>query len=262
MLIGRYERPTTMEEAAALVFGEGGVPLGGGVWTNHATRALGLAVDLSLLGIDGIVDSGDEVTIGAMATIRSLEISPLLERAFGAVFARATEHIVGVQLRNQVTLGGSVAGKYGFSDLVTLLAALGAQLVFHDGTRTGIADFLLAPRDGPFLLAGIAVRKGQTAAFQSLRIAANDFPVLNACAAFDGASWKLAVGSRPAAARLCPAAASLLGNDPAPDPGAAGRSGAQAAAELSFGDDLRAKADYRRTICPVLLERAILEASR
>ena len=197
MLIGRYERPVTMEEAATLVFGEGGVPLGGGVWTNHATRALGLAVDLSLLGIDGIVDAGDEVTIGAMATIRSLEISPLLEGVFGGVFARATEHIVGVQLRNQVTLGGSVAGKYGFSDLLTLLSALGAQLVFHDGTRTGIGDFLLAPRDGPFLIAGIAVRKGQTAAFQSLGVADNDFPVLNACAAFDGASHCSCAIARP-----------------------------------------------------------------
>jgi CO/xanthine dehydrogenase FAD-binding subunit len=197
-----------------------------------------------------------------MTTLRSLEISPLLEGVFGGVFARAVGNIVGVQLRNIATIGGSVAGKYGFSDIVTLLAALDSRLVFHDGSRVGIEEFLLAPRGKPFLLTGLAVKKGQVAAWQSLRVTANDFPVLNACASFSGESWRLAVGSRPAAARLCPQAASLLGADPAPDPEAAGRSGARAAEELSFGDDQRSGAEYRRTICPVLIERAILEASR
>ena len=262
MLIGRYERPATMDKAAALVIHEGCVPLGGGVWTGLTSRSIASAVDLSLLGIDKIEDSGGEVIIGAMTTLRSLETSLLLEKTFGGVFARAVGHIAGVQLRNIVTLGGSVAGKYGFSDVSTLLVALSAQLVFHDGGRIGIEDFLLAPRDKPFLLVGIAVGKGRRAAYQSLRVTANDFPVLNACASFDGTAWRLAVGSRPAAARLCPAAASLLGSDPAPDRASAGRSGACAAGELGFGDDLRAGADYRRTICPVLLERAILEASR
>jgi CO/xanthine dehydrogenase FAD-binding subunit len=251
-----------MEEAAKLVLREGGIPLGGGVWTGLNTRSMEVAVDLSRLGLDRIEDSGDEIMIGAMTTLRSLETSPLLEKTFGGVFARATEHIVGVQLRNIATIGGSVAGKYGFSDVVTLLSALGAQLLFHDGGRVGIEEFLLAPRDKPFLIASISVKKGRAAAFQSLRVTANGFPVLNACASFDGEAWRLAVGSRPAAARLCPAAASLLGAQPAPGAGAAGRSGARAVEELTFGDDLRSGAEYRKAICPVLIERAIMEASR
>ncbi|MCX7028283.1 MAG: FAD binding domain-containing protein [Spirochaetes bacterium] len=262
MVIRRYERPVTLDEAAALILEEGGLPLGGGVWTALNTRSVGLAVDLSRLGIDRIEDQGDAIAIGAMTTARSLELSVLLAREFGGVFASATGHIVGVQLRNVITLGGSVAGKYGFSDLVTLLLALDARLIFHNGSAIGIEEFLLAPRDKPFLLTGVTVKKGRAAAYQSLRVTANDFPVLNACASFDGEGWRLAVGSRPAAARLCPQAASHLGADPAPDPGAAGRSGAQAAEELTFGDDLRSGAEYRRTICPVLLERAILEVSR
>jgi CO/xanthine dehydrogenase FAD-binding subunit len=262
MVIRRYERPATIEEAAALILEEGGVPLGGGAWTQLNGRSIGLAVDLSSLGLDKIEDSGDEVTMGATTTLRSLETSSLLEETFRGVFAQAVGHIVGVQLRNVATVGGSVAGKYGFSDVVTLLSALDAQLIFHDGLRLCVAEFLLAPRDKPFLLTKVAVKKGRKAAYQSLRVTANDFPVLNACAAFDGQAWALAVGSRPAAARLCPQASSLLGADPAPDPGAAGRSGARAAEELTFGADLRSGAEYRKAICPVLLERAILEASR
>ena len=261
MRIGRYERPATIDEAATLVFKEGGLPLGGGVWTNQHSRPVALVVDLSKLGLDRVEDRGKEIAIGAMTTARSLETSALLEKEFGGVFARATEHIVGVQLRNVVTLGGSVAGKYGFSDIAILMLALDAKLLFHDGTSVGIEQFLLGPRDKPFLIVGLTLPKGSRAAYQSLRITANDFPVLNACASYGEGVWRLAVGSRPAAARLCPLAASLLGADPEPDKEAAGRAGTKAAEELFFGDDLRAGAEYRRAICPTLVERAILEAS-
>lgn len=262
MDIGRFERPKTLEEAHTLIVEKRGLPIGGGAWIHMTAKTAELAVDLSGLDLGYIRDRGDSVEIGAMATARSLEISPLLSADFGGLFRNATEHLVGVQLRNIITIGGTVAGKYGFSDLIAVLAALDASLVLYGDKTVDIMSFLTGPREGPFLLEKIVVGKGARASFQNVRVTRNDFAILNACAAFSRGAWRVAVGARPAAARLSLEAARILGSDGAPSAAAAGRAGDAAAAELTFGDDTRGSSEYRRAICSVLVRRAILEVAK
>jgi CO/xanthine dehydrogenase FAD-binding subunit len=261
MHIGRYEFPRSLDEAAAEIFKEGAVPLGGAVWTNAVSRPIHYALDLSQLGLKYIEDCCGEVAIGAMATLRDIEVSEGLNNAFCGVFSKALGHIVGVQLRNVVTAGGSVAGKYGFSDLNTVLAALDAIVVFHDGSMTSCAEFLAAPRNAPFLIKELRVPKGSVASYQALRIAANDFPVLNVCVAVAASGWRVAVGSRPASARLSLRAAEFLGLGVQSEDRAV-QAGLLAASELKFGDDTRGSAEYRKEICAVLVKRAIIEAGQ
>jgi len=262
MEISRYERPKIMDEAYSLIVEQRGLPVAGGAWTHLTMKKTALAVDLSGLELRYIRDAGDAMEIGAMTTARDLETSSLLAAAFGNVFSEATRHIVGVQLRNVISAGGSVAGKFGFSDLITVLTAMNASLCFYGGAMMDIFGFLAAPREGPFFLEKIVVKKGAKAAFQSLRVTKNDFAVLNAGAAFADGGWRIAVGARPAASRLSLSAADVLGREGAPTMEAAGRAGDAAAAELSFGDDTRGSAEYRRAICAVLVKRAVMEASR
>jgi CO/xanthine dehydrogenase FAD-binding subunit len=262
MEIGRFARPRGLEEALELIVEQKGLPVAGGAWLHLGARKIDLAVDLSACGLRYILDRGENVEIGAMATARDLETSPVLEVNFGQLFRTTLAHIVGVQLRNVVTAGGTVAGKYGFSDLNTLLLALDAKVVMHGGPAVDMASFLAAPRDTPFLLEKIIVPKKTRAAFQSLRITNNDFAVLNACAALRDGSWRLTVGSRPASARLCPGAAAILEKSMRIDEAAARLAGEMAAEEVSFGDDTRGSASYRKSLCPTLMRRAILEACR
>ena len=262
MEISRFDHPQGLEEAYGLIVEQKGLPVAGGGWLHLGTRKIELAVDLSGCGLRYVVHSGDIVEIGAMATLRDLETSPVLEAAFGRLFSAALGHIVGVQLRNVVTAGGTVAGKYGFSDLNTVLLALDAKVVMHGSHAVDMASFLSAPRDIPFLLEKIIIPTKARAAFESLRIANNDFAVLNACASSREGSWRLAVGSRPASARLCPGAAAVLEKSDQIDEAAARRAGEMAANELSFGDDTRGSAGYRKSLCAVLVRRAILEACR
>jgi len=261
MEIGSYTRPKSMDEAYSLVVEKRGIPIGGGAWTHMTARKAALAVDLSDLGLRYISDSSDAIEIGAMATARDIETSPLLSAGFGSLFRDAMNHIVGVQLRNVITAGGTVAGKYGFSDLLTVLAALNASLHFHGTGEVQLPEFLAAPRETPFLLEKIVIRKGAKAAFQSLRATNNDFAILNVCAAFAGGSWRVAVGARPQAARLSEAASAALGGDAKPSPEKATRAGEAAAVELSFGEDTRGSAEYRRALCAVLVKRAVLAAA-
>lgn len=260
METGSYARPKTMDEAYSLIVEQRGLPVAGGAWTQMTVKKAALAVDLSDLNLRYIRDAGDTIEIGAMTTARDVEISALLATEFGGLFKDATSHIVGVQLRNVVTAGGAIAGRYGFSDLITTLVALNAFLRFHNGGKIDLSTFLATPRE-PFLLEKIIVAKGARAAFKSLRQTRNDFAVLNACAAFADGVWRVAVGARPAAARLSLAASELLGGEGRPSAEVTGRAGAAAAAELSFGEDTRGSAGYRSAICPVLVKRAIAEAS-
>ncbi|TXT43799.1 MAG: molybdopterin dehydrogenase FAD-binding protein [Spirochaetes bacterium] len=261
MHIGRYEFPQSLDEAAASIFNEGAVPLGGGAWTNAVSRPIHYALDLSDLGLRYIEDRGREVAIGAMATLRDIEISLTLDSAFCGIFSKALGHVVGVQLRNLVTAGGSVAGRYGFSDLNTVFLALGATVVFHDGATSSCAEFLEAPRNAPFLIKEIRVPKGSAASYQSLRVAANDFPILNVCVATAATEWRVSVGARPQAARLSLRAAEFLGLSDKPEDRAI-QAGLLAAAELKFGDDTRGSAEYRRELCSVLVKRAVVEAGQ
>ncbi len=167
MVIGRYECPAGLEEAYDLVAGHKGTPVAGGAWLHLGSKHIELAVDLSSCGLRFIADQGDFVEIGAMTTARDLETSEILQTYFGPLFKHAVEHIVGVQLRNLITLGGTVAGKYGFSDLMTALLALDARVVMFGREAVELSSFLASVRDVPFLLEKVLVRKNVQSAFAS-----------------------------------------------------------------------------------------------
>ena len=178
MNIATYRRPSNLDEAYDLVVKQGAYPLGGGAWSMSVGRPIASAVDLCDLGLRYIRVEGKNIAVGAMATARDLERSSLLADVFGPLFPEALGGIAGIQVRNIVTAGGSVAGRYGFSELLVVLLALDASLVFYnDGTRP-LSEYLGAPRGGknstPFgqkgLLSGAAPRRHRLSRFVGLRL--------------------------------------------------------------------------------------------
>lgn len=71
--------------------------------------------DLSGLGLDTIEETDAGFSIGAMVTLRQLETHPGLEAFTHGAVREALRHIVGVQLRNLATVGGSIYSRFGFS---------------------------------------------------------------------------------------------------------------------------------------------------
>ena len=53
-------------------------------------------------------------------------------------------HIVGVQFRNLATVGGSIYGRFGFSDVLTEFMALGAEVELFHGGRMPLEEFCKA----------------------------------------------------------------------------------------------------------------------
>ena len=257
MEIINYYRPASLDEAYDLVVKQGATPLAGGAWTLTSRRSLASGVDLSDLGLRYIKTKGDTIVIGAMTTARDIETSELLTRFYGPLFARALGGIAGVQVRTIVTAGGNVAGRYGFSELLVVLLALNASLSFYQNGIKSLAAYLASPPGKAFLLGEILIPRTARAGYQCLRQAANDFPILSVCAARSATGWRIAVGARPKVAALSLKAGAFLAGDENPDEARSRNAGVLAAEELSFGDDLRASAEYRRSVCPVLVDRAI-----
>ena len=87
---------------------------GGGIWMRLGSRRVATAIDLSACGLDQIEETETEFRIGAMCTLRQLERHVELNALVNHVFEFAVHDIVGVQLRNTATVGGSIYGRFGF----------------------------------------------------------------------------------------------------------------------------------------------------
>ena len=124
MTIREYKRAESLEEAWQLNQKKPNRVLGGMIWLKMETINVGTAIDLSGLGLDTIEETEDGFSIGAMVTLRQLEEHPGLAAYTHGAVKEALRHIVGVQLRNLATVGGSIYSRFGFSDVLTLFMAM------------------------------------------------------------------------------------------------------------------------------------------
>ena len=257
-----YARPDSAAAAWTLLQEPDSALIAGGLYLRLANSRLARLISLDGCGLDTISRSDGRIRISAMVSERAIETDPALHSATGGLLNKAVRHIMGVQVRNMATIGGSVWGRYGFSDLLTALLALDATIHLHKGGEHSLERFLNVRRSGKFVRGqkAVTITVGPVKpGWQDQRLTATDFPALNAAAVRTTSGWRIAVGSRPGRAVLCPDAMTFLDNadDPA---GAAAEAGRRAAAELEFGSDLHGSAAYRKEIAPVLVERAIREA--
>ncbi len=221
--------------------------LGGCGWLKMGRRAMSTAIDLSGLGLDNITETEDFFELGAMVTLRQMETHEGLSAYFGDCIAQSVKQIVGVQFRNGATIGGSIWGRFGFSDPLTLFLALDAQVVLHQGGVVALSDFVHMPYDRDILTMVRLPKRGQRTVYLSHRAAATDFPVLAVAVSETEGQRIAAVGARPMRAER------VLGTD---------EEGAEVfaqrcAEELDFASNLRGSAEFRAHLCRVLVRRAV-----
>ena len=256
--IQTYVRAKSLEEAYTLNQKRNARVLGGMLWLKMASNTVGTAIDLCELGLDTIEEDETGFTLGAMATLRMLEQHPGLAAYTQNAVAKAVQDIVGVQFRNMATVGGSVWGRFGFSDVLTLLLAADARVNLYKAGTLPIETFAVMPYDRDLLIS-VTVPKYRDAAFayKAMRIQRTDLPVLNcALARLDG-EYRLAVGARPGKAVLLRDENGLLADGITPESAAA--FAAYAAQNVPTGANARGSAEYRTHLVEVLTRRCALE---
>ena len=108
----QYREPHSLEQAATLL-GEPGAHIiaGGSDLLDEVKEGIispGLVVSLaSVPGLDGIVESNDGLSIGAMTTIADIAANPVIRTAYTAL-AEAAGGLATPQIRNVGTLGGNL----------------------------------------------------------------------------------------------------------------------------------------------------------
>ena len=255
--IQKYVRAQSLEEAWQLNQSRRSRILGGMLWTRLGRGSVSTAIDLSALGLDTIEETEDAFSIGAMVTLRALETHPGLNDYTGHAVENAVKDIVGVQFRNLATVGGSLWGRFGFSDVLTVFLALDADVELYKGGAIPLERFARMKPDRDILVRLIVKKVPCTAAYAAMRIQRTDFPVLScALSRLDG-QYRAVVGARPGRAMVVRDEPGILAEGVT-------EASAQAfaryvAANVPTEGNMRGSAAYRTHLIRVLLLRLALE---
>lgn len=254
LTIKEYRKAESLEEAWQLNQKRGNRVIGGMVWLKMGRKNVQTAIDLSGLGLDGIEEREDRFSIGCMVTLRQLEVHPGLDRYTNGAMREALRHIVGVQFRNVATVGGSLFGRYGFSDVLTVFMAMDAEVELYKGGLVPIRDFAKMPYDRDILVRVMVKKTPATYCYRSMRNTDTDFPVLTCAAALTDEGLRICVGARPGKAILLPDEDGILQAPFSEEK--TKKIAAYAAGWIPTGSNLRGSAQYRARLVEVLTERA------
>ena len=247
LTIREYQKAESLEQAYTLNQKKSNRVIGGMIWLKMETLNVGTAIDLSGLGLDTIEETDTEFRIGAMTSLRDLERHSGLEAYTNGAMRESVRHIVGVQLRNLATLGGSLYSRFGFSDVLTMFLALDAQVELYKGGIMPLAAFAECKKDRDILVRVIVPKRSAKFVYQSVRNSQTDIPVLTCAAVKDETGYRFAIGARPGRAQIY---------------AQAGDNTAEAIAkavqaQVPTGSNLRGSAAYRTHLVGVLVRRTV-----
>ena len=238
-----YVRAQSLEEAYTLNQSRRNKIIGGMLWLKMSNLSMGTAIDLSDLGLDTIEETDEAFSIGCMVSLRQLEQHEGLQRYTDGMLAKALGDIVGVQFRNTATVGGSVFGRFGFSDVLTALLVMDCTVELYQGGTVSLEDFSNMPRDNDILVRLHIQKTPAKFSYEAMRAQRTDFPVLAVAASTLG---KVAIGARPMKAMVLPVQ------------GSAEDFAAYAAEAVPTAANLRGGKKYRTHLVQVLTKRALL----
>lgn len=255
--IQKYVRAQSLEEAYQLNQNTRNRVIGGMLWVKMGNGSVNTAIDLCDLGLNRIEETETEFSIGASVTLRQIEMHEGLNAyACGAV-KRAVKDIVGVQFRNMATVGGSLWGRFGFSDVLTVFLAMDSYVELYKGGVVPLSQFAQMGYERDILVRLIVKKTPGRFAYQAMRIQRTDFPVL-ACAVSEmNGEYRAVIGARPGRAMVVRDEKGLLS-------GSVTEESARAFAEYVADrtptqSNVRGSAAYRTQLVRVLTERAVLE---
>ena len=254
--IREYVKVQSLEEAYELNQKRTNKVIGGMLWMKMGSRNIQKAIDLSGLGLDKIEETEEEFRIGCMTTLRDLELHPGLDAYTGGALRESLRHIVGVQFRNLATVGGSIFGRFGFSDVLTCFLALDTWVELYKGGCIPLAEFARQKPDRDILVRLIVKKHEDKSVYLSHRNSKTDFPVLTCAISLRDGQVYTAVGARPSrAVCLCVSEADWKKK------GSEALAG-ELAAQFPTEGNMRAGKEFRSHLAEVLIGRGLKQIEK
>lgn len=257
--IREYVKVKTLEEAYELNQKRSNRILGGMLWMKMSDAQIQTAIDLSGLGLDQIEEKEEEFSIGCMVTLRQLEEHEGLAKWSSGIIRESVKDIVGVQFRNLATIGGSLFGRFGFSDVLTAFLALDTYVELFKGGLVPLAEFAERERDNDILVRVIVKKTPGCRVYLTHRNTKTDFPVLAVAIAAERDGARVVVGARPLRA-MCVNVddawkEKLEHADCTPEE--LRELAGELAEQVPTGSNMRASAAYRKHLANVLIRRGL-----
>ena len=244
--IQKYVRAQSLEEAWQLNQNNRSRILGGMLWLRLGKGSVNTVIDLCDLGLNTIEETEEQFSIGAMVTLRDIELHEGLNTYCGGAVANAVKDIVGVQFRNMATVGGSIWGRFGFSDVLTVFLAMDSYVELYKGGIVPLEQFAGMKKDNDILVRLIVKKTPCKVVYSSMRNQRTDFPVIACTVAQVGGEYRASIGARPARAMLIRSEK-------------AAEFASFVAENVPTEGNLRGSAAYRTHLIKVLVERSLNE---
>lgn len=258
--IKNYVKAESLEQAYELNQKRTACVLGGMVWLKMGNRNIMTAIDLSGLGLDTITETEEAFVIGCMTPLHALETHKELNAYTNSAIRESVRHIVGVQFRNCATVGGSIFGRFGFSDVLTMFLALDTCVELYNGGTIPLAQFASMEKDNDILVNIIVKKQPLNSVYLSQRNNSTDFPVLTCAAALIGGKARTVIGARPGKAMIVEDEEGILKDftqmNAQQKKDAAASFAAYAAEHVPTDKNMRASKEYRSLLVKVLTRRA------
>jgi carbon-monoxide dehydrogenase medium subunit len=277
-----YLAASTIEDAvAALARFDGNARLLAGGQSLVPLLSMRLVRPTAVIDINGIPGLGDiavhggVVRVGALARYSALEASDVIRQRV-PLLARAVRFVGDRQIRNRGTLGGALCHADPAGEMPLCAVTLGARLhVLGPGGRRTIdaEEFFQGPyttaleptdmleavefADGTGVRAAVVEHARRHGDFAVVSVAATGWP------AGDG-TWRavrIGLGAVADRARYARSASEALAGTRL-DPADIAAAAARCLADTEPASDVRASAEYRRHLVPILVERALEELGR
>ena len=202
--IKEYVKAESLEQAYELNQKRTNRIIGGMLWMRMSNAQVQTAIDLSGLELDTIEENEEEFSIGCMTTLRQLELHEDLEKYSNGAVRACVKDIVGVQFRNLATIGGSIFGRFGFSDVLTCFLAMDTYVELYKGGILPLEEFVKMKKDKDILVRVIVKKTGGRFAYLTHRNTKTDFPVLAVGIGDTVGKLVVTVGARPMEAMRVP----------------------------------------------------------
>ena len=264
MKVMEYYRASSLEDAY-LKFQEDpkNVILAGGLWIKKTNQDINTLIDLSTLGLNKISEDNNEVIVGSLVTQHDFENSPIIRKLFNDSIAFSVREIMGVNFRNIATIGGSIMGRYPFSDVICGLLPYKVTLHFYPESEMSLEEYLHYKGKLNKILVDIRIAKEEGKGFyKKVKLTALDYPIVNIAISHRNNKYYIAVGSRPMEAALAFKAMEYINNIASPKQEDFIKAGQIASEELNFLSNNDASKDYRIDLVKVYVSRGLKEVSK
>jgi CO/xanthine dehydrogenase FAD-binding subunit len=259
--IRNYVRPQSLDEAYQLNQNKQNKIIGGMLWLKMENIAVGNAIDLCDLGLNTIDEDEDAFSIGASVTLRQLETHETLNAFCNNAVEKAVRDIVGVQFRNLATVGGSIWGRFGFSDVLTVFLAFESYVELYNAGIIPLWEFAQMKYDRDILIR-LIVKKHHgnfpgNFSYLSMRNSRTDFPVIACALSETDGIYRTAIGARPGRAVLITDENNILSDGLNLD--SITKFASYVAENVQTGSNMRGSAKFRTHLINVLVTRGLQE---